>query len=145
MRLLQHVEDGELDVLARERLAVMKLDAFLQLERDRLAVGAHRPRLREARNRLQIEVVLEEALVHLRRNLSDRPGGARVSRQRRRLRLHDHHQRSAPLGLRALRYSGSRQQERDEREHGSDRTKCADETKHRYSHAVTPTTSGPGK
>src|ERR1041385_175458 len=101
MRLLQHIEDAELDILARERLTVMELDAFLELERDRLAVGAYRPRLRESRNRLQIEVVLEQALVHLGRDLSDRSGGARVSGERRRLRLYDHYQRSAPLRLRA--------------------------------------------
>ena len=43
MHLLQHVEDRELDVLARERLAVVEPDTLLQLEGDRLAVRAHRP------------------------------------------------------------------------------------------------------
>ena len=65
-----------LHVGAGEGLAVVELHAFLQLEGDGLAVGDDRPRFREARDRLQVEVVLEQSFVHLGGHLPDRSGRA---------------------------------------------------------------------
>ncbi len=39
--LLQHLHDGELHVIRREGLAIVKLDVLAQLEGDRLAIGGN--------------------------------------------------------------------------------------------------------
>ena len=111
MEFLQHLHEGELDVGAGERLAVVPRHPLAQLEGDRLAVLAHLPRFGETGQRLRFGVVFQQAVVDLRRDLADGLRRADVGRHRRRLRLHDHDERAARfLGLGA---------ERRQREHES--------------------------
>ena len=98
VHLLQHFHDRVLHVGTREWLAVVEADPVLQVERDGLAIRAHVPRLREARHRIQVEVVFEQPVVHLRRHLSDGPRSVVVRSEGRRLRLHHHHQCAALSG-----------------------------------------------
>ena len=55
VRLLEHLEHGELHVGAREGLAVVELDALLEREGDGLAVGAHLPGFREPGDGLEVQ------------------------------------------------------------------------------------------
>ena len=81
----QHVERA-FDVGRRERLAVMPLDAFPQLEGQRLVVGAPRPAGREIRaDRLQavlrdVLVVDDEVVEHRHERDIDRVGRAFMDR-----------------------------------------------------------------
>src|SRR5690349_663490 len=106
MHFLQYVHVSELHVRTRERFPVVKLDALLQLERDRLAVRTHRPALRETWLRLEVESVFEQAIVDFCRDLTDGRRRVLIRRQRWRLRLHDHYERAA----RFLRKRGYRRQ-----------------------------------
>ena len=112
--LLQHVEDAELHVGASERLPVVELHALLQPEGEGFAVRTHRPGLREPGDRLQVEVVFEQSLVDLGRDLPDRPRRTLVRGERRGFGLHDHDQRSAAL-RRTLRERRQRHREKNER------------------------------
>ena len=93
--LLQDLEDRELHVGARERLAVVEADAAAEPERNGPAVVAHLPRLRQAGLGVQVEVVLEEPIVDLGGDLADRARGGKVRGERRRLGLDQHHQGAA--------------------------------------------------
>ena len=91
---LQDLHEGELDVGARERLAVVKYNAFAQLEGDGLAVGRGLPRCREIGLRILIPVVCHKTFVNLRGDGRDVAGGHGIVSERRGLGLHDHHHRA---------------------------------------------------
>ena len=110
MRLLQHVHDRELHVGGRERLAVVKLHFFAQLEGDGLAVGRDFPGLGERGLGLEVEAVFEQPVIDLGGDLADGGGSGNVGRQVGRFGLRDLHQRAAGL---------LRQRRRTDRCHGS--------------------------
>ena len=72
MDLLEDLQNRELNIGAGERRPVVEFDAFLQLERDGFGVGADLPGLGEARQRLEVHVIFQQAVINLWRNLTDR-------------------------------------------------------------------------
>ena len=96
---LQDLHEGELDVGARERLAVVKHNAFAKLEGDGLAVWRRLPGGREIGLRILIPVVCHKAFVNLGGDGRDIPGGHGIMSKRGGLGLHDHDHRTAPHWL----------------------------------------------
>src|SRR5206468_3516027 len=81
------------------------------------------PRLGQRGDGLEVEVVFEQPLVDLRGDLADRARRADVGRERRRLGLHEHDQRPAPLlsrrRHRQAEHSGQRGEQGDAYETGT--------------------------
>ena len=96
VQLLPDLLEGKLHVGRGERLAVVPGHASPQLEGVGLAVGGDRPRLGQGRARLQVEVVVEQSLVDLRRHRPDEGRGVDPRDQRRRLRALDDGQACRP-------------------------------------------------
>src|SRR5262249_10262147 len=97
MYLLQDLHDAELHVGAGHGVAVVELHVVAELECNGLSVVADRPGFRQARLRLEIEIVFEQSVEDLGRHLADRSRCAEIGCKCRRLRLNHHDQRSAAL------------------------------------------------
>src|SRR5215831_16284313 len=97
MDLFQHLQNAELHIGAGQRLAVVERHVPAQLEGDGLAVLADGPGFRQARLRLEVEIVFKQTVEDLCRYLPDGAGGAEIGGEGGRLRLDHHDQRSAAL------------------------------------------------
>ncbi|KDD95338.1 hypothetical protein L531_1831 [Bordetella bronchiseptica MO275] len=106
----QQVGQREDDVVGRERLAIVPLDAFLQMEGVAQAVGRGFPGLGQAGLRLEIERIGQQAFIDLAGDELGRPLLVERGDQDRRLGLHDQVERAAPgLGMRVRQRKGRRQ------------------------------------
>ena len=77
--------EGEFDVLRRQRLAILEMDALAQLEGQRLGVGRHGPTLGEQRRDGEVVADLRQALEHIVvDDVADRGGrsGGRIEPRR---------------------------------------------------------------
>ena len=88
---------GEDDVVGGERLAVMPFHVLLELERVGQAVGRDAPRLGEARHRLEVEIVAQQAFVDLAGDDRGRRRLVDADHQGRRLGRNDDVHRAAAL------------------------------------------------
>ncbi len=94
MIFFQNLHEGELNVRAGERLAVVKQNAFAQLEGNGLSVRRDLPGTGEIGLWILIPVVGHKTFVNLRGDRRDIAGSDGVMGERRGFGLHDHHHRA---------------------------------------------------